>query len=119
MSCTSTKFGPRTDLYLEHHFNNLTVLREKPEIKHPGVTRHRSDAPPVAPAVRRTDAAAADGTVQIEILRFEVREGRITVWRDYFDLTDIENALLRGMITLRLPSMEKPGDLGRNFIPDP
>lgn len=40
--------------------------------------------------------------------RFEVREGRITVWRDYFDYFDMTKALVRGVAALAVPSVQRP-----------
>ncbi|QMU20554.1 limonene-1,2-epoxide hydrolase family protein [Gordonia rubripertincta] len=40
--------------------------------------------------------------------RFEIREGRIVVWRDYFDYFDMTKSLLRGVAALALPSVQKP-----------
>jgi limonene-1,2-epoxide hydrolase len=40
--------------------------------------------------------------------RFEVREGRITVWRDYFDYYDMTKALIRGVAALAVPSIQRP-----------
>ena len=40
--------------------------------------------------------------------RFEIREGRIVVWRDYFDYFDMAKGLLRGIAALALPSVQKP-----------
>ncbi|MFC7446914.1 limonene-1,2-epoxide hydrolase family protein [Rhodococcus daqingensis] len=40
--------------------------------------------------------------------RFEVRAGRITVWRDYFDLFDMTKAFVRGIAALVVPSIQKP-----------
>ncbi|GAC84241.1 hypothetical protein GP2_019_00590 [Gordonia paraffinivorans NBRC 108238] len=40
--------------------------------------------------------------------RFEVREGRIAVWRDYFDYFDMTKALVRGIAALAVPSLQKP-----------
>jgi limonene-1,2-epoxide hydrolase len=36
---------------------------------------------------------------------FEVRDGRITLWRDYFDFFDMFKATLRGLAGLVLPSL--------------
>lgn len=36
---------------------------------------------------------------------FEVRDGRITVWRDYFDWMDIARASLRGLAGIPLPGL--------------
>lgn len=40
--------------------------------------------------------------------RFEVRSGRITVWRDYFDVVDMGKAFIRGIVALVIPSIQKP-----------
>lgn len=37
--------------------------------------------------------------------RFEVRDGRITVWRDYFDWANVTGGLLRGLVGVALPSV--------------
>ncbi|WAJ47020.1 nuclear transport factor 2 family protein [Mycobacterium sp. Aquia_216] len=37
---------------------------------------------------------------------FEVRDGRITLWRDYFDFFDMTKALLRGVAALAIPSLK-------------
>jgi limonene-1,2-epoxide hydrolase len=36
---------------------------------------------------------------------FEVHDGRITLWRDYFDMFDMVKATLRGIAALALPSL--------------
>ena len=36
---------------------------------------------------------------------FEVHNGRITLWRDYFDFFDMTKALARGLIALAIPSL--------------
>ncbi|MFT4202053.1 limonene-1,2-epoxide hydrolase family protein [Gordonia sp. (in: high G+C Gram-positive bacteria)] len=40
--------------------------------------------------------------------RFEVRDGKIVVWRDYFDVFDCTKAFLRGIVGLVVPSVVKP-----------
>ncbi|GAB93959.1 limonene-1,2-epoxide hydrolase family protein [Gordonia rhizosphera] len=40
--------------------------------------------------------------------RFEIAEGRIVVWRDYFDYFDMTKALLRGIAAMIVPSVQKP-----------
>ncbi|MFW0784576.1 limonene-1,2-epoxide hydrolase family protein [Gordonia sp. CPCC 206044] len=40
--------------------------------------------------------------------RFEVRDARITVWRDYFDYFDMTKALLRGVVGAVIPAASKP-----------
>jgi limonene-1,2-epoxide hydrolase len=37
--------------------------------------------------------------------RFDVREGQIVLWRDYFDFVNFNMAMLRGMLGLRLPGL--------------
>jgi limonene-1,2-epoxide hydrolase len=37
---------------------------------------------------------------------FEVHSGRITLWRDYFDMFDIAKATLRGLVGMVIPSMK-------------
>jgi limonene-1,2-epoxide hydrolase len=37
---------------------------------------------------------------------FEVHDGRITLWRDYFDMFDIFKGTLRGIAALALPSLK-------------
>jgi limonene-1,2-epoxide hydrolase len=36
---------------------------------------------------------------------FEVRDGRITLWRDYFDFLDILKATARGLVGLAVPAL--------------
>ncbi|KAF0969573.1 limonene-1,2-epoxide hydrolase family protein [Gordonia sp. YY1] len=40
--------------------------------------------------------------------RFEIREGRIAVWRDYFDYFAMTKGLVRGVAALALPAVQKP-----------
>lgn len=40
--------------------------------------------------------------------RFEVRDARIVVWRDYFDFYDCTKALIRGLAALVFPSLLPP-----------
>ena len=37
---------------------------------------------------------------------FEVRDGRITLWRDYFDMWDVTKALVRGIIGAVVPGLK-------------
>ncbi len=37
---------------------------------------------------------------------FEVHDGRITLWRDYFDFFDMTKALARGLVAMVLPSLK-------------
>ena len=36
---------------------------------------------------------------------FEVRDGRITLWRDYFDMWDMTKALVRGLLGAAIPAL--------------
>jgi limonene-1,2-epoxide hydrolase len=36
---------------------------------------------------------------------FEVRDGRITLWRDYFDMFDFAKGLVRGLIGVAVPAL--------------
>ena len=38
---------------------------------------------------------------------FEVRDGRITLWRDYFDFFDMIKATVRGLAALAVPSLRQ------------
>jgi limonene-1,2-epoxide hydrolase len=38
---------------------------------------------------------------------FEVRDGRITLWRDYFDFVDILKGTLRGLAAIAIPSLRQ------------
>ena len=38
---------------------------------------------------------------------FEVHEGRITLWRDYFDLFDMTKALVRGLAGAAVPALQR------------
>lgn len=40
--------------------------------------------------------------------RFEVREGRIVVWRDYFDYLDFTKAIVRGLVGAVIPAVVRP-----------
>lgn len=40
--------------------------------------------------------------------RYEIREGRITVWRDYFDYFEMTKALLRGIVAIPFPKLQPP-----------
>ena len=37
--------------------------------------------------------------------RFDVRDGQIVLWRDYFDFLNFNTALLRGLLGVRLPKL--------------
>lgn len=55
----------------------------------------------------RTDVLIA-GPVRIQFWVcgvFEVRDGRITLWRDYFDMWDMSKALVRGLLGAAIPAL--------------
>ncbi|MCB0946578.1 MAG: nuclear transport factor 2 family protein [Mycobacterium sp.] len=55
----------------------------------------------------RTDALVF-GRVRVQLWAcgvFEVRDGRITLWRDYFDLWDVTKGLARGIIGAVVPGL--------------
>jgi limonene-1,2-epoxide hydrolase len=39
---------------------------------------------------------------------FEVEDGRITLWRDYFDFLDMLKATVRGVLGIAIPALRKP-----------
>jgi limonene-1,2-epoxide hydrolase len=81
-----------------------------------GVTLHAIAADGSTVLTERTDLLVIRGVhVQIWVCgRFEVADGRITVWRDYFDWVDIARAAVRGIVgrfrPSLVPSMPAPGD---------
>jgi limonene-1,2-epoxide hydrolase len=38
---------------------------------------------------------------------FEVRNGKITLWRDYFDVLDMAKAALRGVAGMAIPPLQR------------
>lgn len=40
--------------------------------------------------------------------RFEVHDGQITVWRDYFDWLNVSIGMLRGVAALAIPGLQTP-----------
>jgi limonene-1,2-epoxide hydrolase len=55
----------------------------------------------------RTDALVF-GPVRVQLWAcgiFEVHNGRITLWRDYFDLWDVAKGLVRGVIGAVVPAL--------------
>ena len=38
---------------------------------------------------------------------FEIRDGRIALWRDYFDNVDFAKALVRGTAAIAVPSLQR------------
>jgi limonene-1,2-epoxide hydrolase len=70
---------------------------------------HRIAAEGNAVLTERTDALIF-GPLRLQFWVcgvFEVHGGRITLWRDYFDLWDITKATLRGVAATVLPSLRQ------------
>ncbi|MDV7134260.1 limonene-1,2-epoxide hydrolase family protein [Williamsia muralis] len=40
--------------------------------------------------------------------RFEIADGLITVWRDYFDFFDMTKGVLRGLAAIAVPRVQRP-----------
>ncbi len=68
---------------------------------------HRIAADGAAVLTERTDALIF-GPLRVQFWVcgvFEVHDGRITLWRDYFDFYDIFKATLRGLAGLVVPAL--------------
>ncbi|MFV8052632.1 limonene-1,2-epoxide hydrolase family protein [Mycobacterium sp. 48b] len=68
---------------------------------------HRIAADGAAVLTERTDALVL-GPLRMQFWVcgvFEVHEGRITLWRDYFDFLDMFKATLRGLAGVVIPSL--------------
>lgn len=68
---------------------------------------HRIAADGAAVLTERTDALIF-GPLRLQFWVcgvFEVHDGRITLWRDYFDFFDMFKATLRGLAGLAVPSL--------------
>ncbi len=72
-----------------------------------GVTIHHIAADGPTVLTERTDLLVIRGMkVQIWVCgRFEVHDGKITVWRDYFDWVDIARAAVRGIAGRFVPAL--------------
>jgi limonene-1,2-epoxide hydrolase len=69
---------------------------------------HRIAADGAAVLTERTDALII-GPLRLQFWVcgvFEVHDGRITLWRDYFDFFDMFKATARGLAALALPSLK-------------
>ncbi|MBV9091650.1 MAG: nuclear transport factor 2 family protein [Mycobacteriaceae bacterium] len=87
----------------------VSVLRRglKPARAGFDVKIHRIASEGTAVLTERTDVILY-GPLRIQFWVcgvFEVRDGRITLWRDYFDLLDIVKATMRGLIGIAVPSL--------------
>ncbi len=69
---------------------------------------HRVAADGAAVLTERTDALIV-GPLRLQFWVcgvFEVHDGRITLWRDYFDFFDMFKATVRGLAALVVPSLK-------------
>ena len=69
---------------------------------------HRIAADGAAVLTERTDALII-GPLRVQFWAcgiFEVRDGRITLWRDYVDVYDMLKGFARGMVALLIPSLK-------------
>lgn len=69
---------------------------------------HRIAADGAAVLTERTDALIF-GPLRLQFWVcgvFEVHDGRITLWRDYFDFYDMLKATVRGLAALAIPSLK-------------
>jgi limonene-1,2-epoxide hydrolase len=70
---------------------------------------HRIAAEGAAVLTERTDALIF-GPVRLQFWVcgvFEVQAGRITLWRDYFDMFDFTKATVRGLLATVIPSLRQ------------
>ena len=68
---------------------------------------HRIAADGAAVLTERTDALIV-GPLRLQFWVcgvFEVHDGRITLWRDYFDFFDFFKATVRGVVATVFPSL--------------
>lgn len=68
---------------------------------------HRIAADGASVLTERTDALTI-GPVRLQFWVcgvFEVHDGRITLWRDYFDVFDFTKAIVRGLAGVVIPSL--------------
>jgi limonene-1,2-epoxide hydrolase len=71
------------------------------------VVFHRNVSDGTSVLNERTDAISV-GPLRIQFWVcgvFEVRDGRITLWRDYFDFVDILKATVRGLLGVVVPAL--------------
>ncbi|HUO40394.1 MAG TPA: limonene-1,2-epoxide hydrolase family protein [Mycobacterium sp.] len=90
----------------------VTFLRRGLESARAGfdVKIHRIAADGTSVLTERTDVILY-GPVRVQFWVcgvFEVRDGRITLWRDYFDFLDILKAMVRGLVGAAVPAL-RPG----------
>ncbi|NKZ09408.1 SnoaL-like domain-containing protein [Mycolicibacterium septicum DSM 44393] len=85
----------------------IKLFRSMPASMGFEVKIHRIAADGASVITERTDALTF-GPLRVQFWVcgvFEVYEGRITLWRDYFDLFDFTKATVRGLIGVVVPSL--------------
>ena len=67
----------------------------------------------------RTDVIVVGGfRAQFWVVgRFDVHDGKITLWRDAFDFVDILRGTVRGLVGLALPGLRPPAPSGPDAAP--
>lgn len=85
----------------------IKLFRSMPASMGFEVKIHRIAADGASVITERTDALTF-GPLRVQFWVcgvFEVYEGRITLWRDYFDLFDFTKAMVRGLVGVVVPSL--------------
>lgn len=93
-------------VYGRHRAIKLFRAMERPSFGF-DVLIHRSAAEGASVLNERTDVLIL-GPVRLQFWVcgvFEVHDGRITLWRDYFDLFDMAKAALRGLVGAVIPPL--------------
>lgn len=85
----------------------IKLFRSMPASMGFEVKIHRIAADGASVITERTDALTF-GPLRVQFWVcgvFEVYDGRITLWRDYFDLFDFTKATVRGLVGVVVPSL--------------
>ncbi|MDF3341812.1 limonene-1,2-epoxide hydrolase family protein [Mycolicibacterium septicum] len=85
----------------------MKLFRSMPASMGFEVKIHRIAADGASVITERTDALTF-GPLRVQFWVcgvFEVYDGRITLWRDYFDLFDFTKATVRGLVGVVVPSL--------------
>lgn len=85
----------------------MKMLRSAPGRMSLEVKIHRIAADGAAVLTERTDAVVF-GPLRVQFWVcgvFEVHDGRITLWRDYFDALDVLKATVRGVVGVVVPAV--------------
>lgn len=85
----------------------VKLFRSMPRRMGFDVRIHRIAADGATVLTERTDALTF-GPLRVQFWVcgvFEIHDGRITLWRDYFDLFDCTKALIRGLVGIVVPSL--------------